>query len=60
MAYGDFNDLLRGTAADKTLLEKAIILLKNPRYDGFRRALASMIYNFFDKKTAVGAVKMKN
>ena len=23
----------------------------NPKYDGYQRGLASMVYNFFDKKT---------
>ena len=36
---------------------KHLILIKNPRYDGYQRGLASMVYKFFDKKTAGGAVK---
>ena len=31
--------------------DTAYIIAKNPRYDQCQRALASMIYNGFDKKT---------
>ena len=49
MAYGDFISLVRRTASDKVLRDK------NPRYDGYQRGLASMIYKFFDKKIAKGS-----
>ena len=51
MAYGDFKDLKRRTAADNILRDKAFNITKNPKYDGYQRGLASMVYNFFDKKT---------
>ena len=57
MAYEDFKYLTRITASDKILRDKAFIIVKNSKYDGYRRGLASMVYNFFDKKTAGGAVK---
>ena len=47
MAYGDFKDLARRTA----LRDKACNIAKDPKYDGYQRGLASMVYNFFDKKT---------
>ena len=47
MAYGDFKDLKRRTASDKTLRDKAFIIAKNPKYDGYQRGLASMVYTFF-------------
>ena len=50
MAYGDFKDLARRTASDKVLRDKAFNIAKNPKYDGYQRGLASMVYNFFDKK----------
>ena len=50
MVYGDFKDLKRRTASDnKVLREKALNIAKNPKYDGYQRGLASMIYNFFIK-----------
>ena len=51
MAYGDFKDLKRRAAANKVLREKAFNIAKNPKYDGYQRGLASMVYKFFDKKT---------
>ena len=27
-------------------------IAKNPKYDGYERGLASMVYKFFDKKSA--------
>ena len=51
MAYGDFKDLARRTASDKVLRDKAFNIAKNPKYDGYKRALASMVYKFFDKKS---------
>ena len=52
MAYGDFKDLARGTAADKVLRDKAFNIAKDPKYDGYQRGLASMVYKFFNGKTA--------
>ena len=52
MAYRDFKDLKKRTAADKILTDKAFNIAKNPKYDGYQRGLASMVYKFFDNKTA--------
>ena len=49
MAYWDFKDLKRRTAFDEILRDKAFNIAKNPKYDGYQRELASMVYNFFDK-----------
>ena len=40
MAYGDFKDLNRRTAADKVLCDE------DPKYDVYQRGLASMVYKF--------------
>ena len=40
MAYGDFKDLPRRTAADKVLHEKAFNIAKNPRHHECQRGLA--------------------
>ena len=53
MAYGDFKDLNRRTTTDKVfkvLRDKAFNIAKNSKYDGYQRRLASMVYNFFNKK----------
>ena len=49
MAYGDFKDLARKTDPDKVLRDKAFDVVKNLKYDGYQRGLASMIYKSFDK-----------
>ena len=51
MTYGDFKDIKRRTASEKILRNKAFNIAKNPKYDGYQRSLASMVYKFFDKKT---------
>ena len=48
--YGGFKDVARRTASDKVLRDKAFNFAKNPKYDGYQRELASMVYTFFDKK----------
>ena len=50
MTCGDFKDLNRRTATDKLIGEKAFNIAKNPKYDGYQRGLASMVYKCFDKK----------
>ena len=59
MAYGDFKDLPRGTASVKVLRDKAFHIVKSPKYDGYQRGLASMIYKLFEKKLLVAILKMK-
>ena len=56
-AYGDFKGLNRRTAAIKTLCHKAGNIAKNPKYDGYQREVASVVYKFFHKKTSGGTVK---
>ena len=52
MAYGDFKDLAKRTAADKVLRDKAFKIPSDQKYDGYQRGLASMVYKFFDKKSS--------
>ena len=47
MAYGDFKDLNRRTAADRVLRDKGFNIAKNPKYDGYQHGLASMVYKCF-------------
>ena len=49
MAFGDFKDLTRRIASNKILRDKAINTVKNIKYHGYQRILASMVYNFFIK-----------
>ena len=52
MVYEDFKDLGKRTDSNKVLRDKAFNIAKNPKYDGYQRGLASMVYKFFDKKSA--------
>ena len=58
MTYGDFKDLKRRTASDNILRDKAFNIAKNPKSDGYHRGLASMVYKFFDKKSAGSGVNI--
>ena len=58
MAYGNFKDLKRRTFSDKVLKDKAFNIAKNPKYDGYQRGLASMVYKFFDKKSKGSGVNI--
>ena len=51
MAYGKLKDLVKRTQSGKVLKDKAFEIVSNPKYDGYQRGLASMVYNFFDKKS---------
>ena len=57
MSHEDFKDLTRKTAFDKMFRDKIFNFVKNPKYDGCQRGLASMAYKFFDKKNLL--IKMK-
>ena len=54
MAYGDFKDLTKRAADDKVLKNKAFNIAKDPKYDGYQRGLASMVYKFLIKRLHVG------
>ena len=49
-AYSDSKDLAKRVLSDKILRERAYEIARNCKYDGYQRALASMVYNFFYKK----------
>ena len=54
-AYSDSKDLTKRTAEDKILRNRAFNIAKDPKYDGYQRGLASMVYKFFDKKKSKGS-----
>ena len=51
MAYGKTKDLKKKrTLSDKVLRDKAFRIASDPKYDGYQRGLASMLYiNFLIK-----------
>ena len=47
----------RRTQSDKVLKDKAFKIASNPKYDGYQRGLASMVYKFLDKKSKGTGIK---
>ena len=56
MTYGKSKDLAKRTQSDKVLRDKAFKIASDPKYDGYQRGLASMVYKFFDKKSSGSGV----
>ena len=59
-AYSDSKDFIKRTVADKILKNKTFDIAKDPKYDGYQRGLASMVYKFFDKKPKGSGAKHVN
>ena len=49
MVYGKSKYLTKRTQPDKVLKDKAFKIVSDPKYDGYQRELASMVYKSFDK-----------
>ena len=60
MAYNKFKDLEKRTQSDMALKNKALKIASNPKYNGYERGLAGMVYKLFDKKSkGTGLKKIK-
>ena len=57
MAYGKCKDLTKRTESDKVLRDKAFKIASNPKYDGYQRGLASIVYKILDKKSTDSGIK---
>ena len=53
-AYSDIKNLAKRTISDNILKDRGYEIVRNHKYDGYQRALASMIYKFLDKETRQG------
>ena len=51
MEYNKYKDLKGRTQSDIVLKNKAFKIANNPKYDGYQRASASMVWKFFDKRS---------
>ena len=58
-AYSDSKDLTKRTVADKILKNRVFDIAKDPKYDGYQRGLASMVYKFFDSKVSGSGTKLR-
>ena len=52
-AFSDSKDLTKRTFADK-----AFDIANDPKYDGYQKGLASMVYKFFDSKVSESGAKL--
>ena len=57
-AYYDSKDLTKRTIAEKNLKNREFDIAKDPKYDGYQRGLASMVYEFFDSKLSGSGAKL--
>ena len=58
MGYWDFKDSCKRAAADKLLHDRSVNIAKNPKYDGYKKGLASIF--FLIKSWWVVQLKMKS
>ena len=59
MAYDKFKYLEKRKQSDIVLKNKAFKIASNPKYNGYERGLASIVYKFFDKKSKGAGIKNK-
>ena len=59
MVYGKYKDLEKRTHSDKVSKNKAFAIANNPKYDGYQRGLASMVYKFLTRNQKELVLKMK-
>ena len=52
MAYRKSKDLAKRTKSGEVLKDKAFKITSDPKYDGYQRGLASMVYKLFDKRSS--------
>ena len=57
-AHSDSKYFTKRTVADKILKNRAFDIAKDPKYDGYQRGLASMVYKFFDSKVSGSGAKL--
>ena len=59
MAYGDFKDLAKRTAAKKVLRDKAFKIVIYQKYDGYQRGLPSLVLRFLIKSPVEAVLLIK-
>ena len=57
MTYGKYKDLANRTESDNVLKENNSEIFSFLKYDEYERGFASIVYNFFDQKSAGGGIK---
>ena len=57
MTCENFKDLPRRTVSDNVLVHKAFTIARNSKCDKYQHEVALMVYTFFDKMSADGAIE---
>ena len=57
-AYSDSKDLTKRSIADKNFKNRTFDIAKDPKYEGYQRGLASMVYKIFDSKVSGSGAKL--
>ena len=57
MAHTYYKGLVKRTKSDKILKDKSFKIGSNPKYNRYETVLTSMVYKFFDKKSAGSCIK---
>ena len=55
-----FQHLIRRTASHKNLRDKAFDIAENPKYDGYQRGFASVVYKFLNKSSSGTVCQTRN
>ena len=59
-AHAASKDLARITQSDKVWIDKDFEIAGNPKYDGYQRGLATMMYNDIQKSSGSGVAMLTN
>ena len=51
-----YRNLPRRTGSDRVLCDKGFVIVKDSKFDGYQRGIASMFHNFFDENAFSGVV----
>ena len=60
IAYNKYKDLNGRRQPDIGLKNKAFKVASNSKYDGYQKALASMVWKFFDKRSKGSGLQLAN
>ena len=60
MAYGKSKYLTKRTQSDKVLRDKTFKIASDPKYDGYQRGLAAMVYKFLTKNVVQVVLRQLN
>ena len=58
-AYGKYRARLNRRQSDIVLKNKALKIATDPRFNGYQRGLASMVYKFFNERTKGSGINLQ-